>query len=97
MLRHQGFTRCWAVKVACRDGTVFQGLGREQIVGKSVLLDETVHDSPENLGPDFTYSMDTPVPRTVECLVRRGVDSVVLYHGSWHILWGGSEIEHTRE
>lgn len=83
MFRHQGLSsRCWAVEVAYRDGTIFQGFGREQVVGKSVFLDEAVHDSPENLGPDFTYGVDTPVPGTVKCLVRGWIDGVVLYHGS---------------
>jgi hypothetical protein len=67
-----------AVEVTNRNRSVFRRFGGIQVVREAVLLDEALRDDPEDLGPDFTDGMDTPVTRLVESLVRRRVDSLVL-------------------
>jgi len=67
-----------AVKVAGGDSAVRFGQRREEGVRESVLHDEFLGDNPEDLSPDLTNGMDTPVTRTVEGLVRRRVDDDVL-------------------
>ena len=59
-----------AVKVTSRDGTVRLSQRREECIRKPVLLDELLGDNPEDLSPDLTNSVDTPVTRTVEGFVR---------------------------
>lgn len=66
------------VEVACGDGSVLEGLGREEIVGEAVLLDQTLRNDPENLGPNFTDGVDAPVAGLIESLIGRRVDSLVL-------------------
>jgi len=67
-----------AVKVTSGDGTIRFSQRREKCVRESVLLDELLGDNPEDLSPDLTNGVDTPVTRTVEGLVCRGVDGDVL-------------------
>ena len=43
-----------------------------------MLDDETLRDDPEDFGPNFADSVDTPVARLIKSLVRRWVDSVIL-------------------
>jgi hypothetical protein len=45
-----------------------------------VLLNKALRNGPQDFGPNFTNSVYTPITGTVEDLVRRGVDSVVLHH-----------------
>ena len=59
-----------AVKVTSGDGAVRFSHRREECIRKSVLLDELLGDNPEDLSPDLTNSVDTPVTRTVEGFVR---------------------------
>lgn len=66
------------VEVALGDGTVCECRGREEAVAEAVLLDEVLRDDPEDLGPNFADSVNTPVPRSVKRLVRRRVDGAVL-------------------
>ena len=58
-----------AVEVTSGDGAVRFSQRREEGVRESVLLDEFLGDNPEDLSPDLTNGMDTPVARTVESLV----------------------------
>lgn len=69
---------CGAIEVAFRDGTVLQGCRREQAFGVSVNVDEALGHDPEDLSPDFTDGVDTPVAWLVKSLVCRRVDSLVL-------------------
>lgn len=67
-----------AVEVASGDSSIFQRLGREQVLRVTVLLNETLRDDPKDLSPNFANSVDTPVTGLIEGLVGRGVDGLVL-------------------
>jgi hypothetical protein len=67
-----------AVEVTGRDGAILFGQRREEGIRELVLLDEFLGDNPEDLSPDLTNGVHTPVTRLVEGLVRRGVDGDVL-------------------
>jgi hypothetical protein len=66
------------IEVTCGNGTVLERSRREQLVRVTVLLDELLGHDPQNLSPDFTNSMDTPVSWLVERLVGRWVDRLIL-------------------
>ena len=82
------------VEVTHRDGTISERLRREQGVGVSVLGNETLGDDPEDLSPNFTNGVHTPVTRLIERLVRRGVDSVVLQKKGLALIRNTYELEH---
>ncbi len=67
-----------AVEIAFGDGAVLERLRREEIVDEAVLLDEALGDDPEQLRPNFTDRVDTPVAGLVEGLVGRRIDGLVL-------------------
>ena len=68
-----------AVEVAFGDGSVLERLGREEVVGETVLLDQLLGDDPEQLCPDFADRVQASVPRLVQGLVGGRVDGLVLY------------------
>lgn len=74
----EGVDLLGAVEVACGDGAVFEGLGWEERFGVAVLLDETLGDNPEDLSPDFSDGVYTPVAGLIQSLVSGGVDGLVL-------------------
>lgn len=57
------------VKVTLRNGTILERSRREQRVGESVLLNETVRYDPEDLCPHFTNGVYAPVAGLVKRLV----------------------------
>ena len=67
-----------AVEVARGYGAVLERSRGEEVLCVSVLLNEALGDDPEDLSPDFTDGVDTPVAGLVEGLVRRRVDGLVL-------------------
>jgi hypothetical protein len=79
------FARCrvftCAVELALGDRAILKRLGREKRLRVFVLLDQALGNSPENLRPDFTDGVHTPVARLIERLVARGVDLGVLKTG----------------
>ena len=80
MLRYQwlmGGSR--TVEVTGWHSAIFQWFRREQILRVSVFLNEYLQHGPQDLGPDFTDSMNTPIPGIVKNLICRGVDGVVLH------------------
>ena len=66
------------VEVPGGNGTILLDQGREERIREPVLLYKFIGDDPEDLSPDFTNGVHTPVTRLVEGLVRRGVDVDVL-------------------
>jgi len=62
-----------SVKVTGGNGAVLFGQRREEGIREFVLLDEFLGDNPEDLSPDLTDGMYTPVTWLVEGFVRRGV------------------------
>ena len=68
-----------AVEVALGHGPVRERLRREEVVDEAVLLDQALGDDPEDLRPDLTDGVDTPVAGRVESLVDGGVDGLVLW------------------
>lgn len=71
-------TFAFTVEVTRWDGSVLTRCGRVELVRVSVLVDEFLRHDPEELSPDFTDGVDTPVAGLVKGLVRRWVDSRVL-------------------
>jgi len=69
--------RSLLVEIAEGNGAVLECGGREECSGEPVLGDELLLDDPEDLGPDFTDGVNTPVTSSVEDLVSRRVDSRV--------------------
>ena len=67
-----------AVEVARGYGAVLERSRGEEVLCVPVLLDEALGDDPEDLSPDFTDGVDTPVAGLVEGLVHRGVNCFVL-------------------
>ena len=67
-----------AVEVTNRDRAISERSGRVEAVRETVLGDETLRDDPEDLSPDFTDGVDTPVAGLVEGLVGGRVDSLIL-------------------
>jgi len=66
------------IEVTCRDGSILERCGREEVVRVTVLLDELLGHDPQHLCPNFTNSMNAPVSWLVEGLVARWVDSLIL-------------------
>lgn len=66
------------IEVALGNCAIGKRFRREEGVRVSVLGNETLGDDPEDLSPNFTNGVHTPVTRLIESLVRRGVDGVVL-------------------
>ena len=67
-----------SVEVTGRNRTILFDQRREEGFRKPVVLDEFIGNNPEDLGPDFTNGMHTPVTWLVESLVCRGVNVDVL-------------------
>jgi hypothetical protein len=59
-----------SVEVARGDGAIFLDQRREEGIRELVLLDEFLGDNPEDLSPDLTNGVHTPVTRLVQGLVR---------------------------
>ena len=100
MLGYQRFTLasssvlCWPVEVALRDGTILERKRREQRIGIAVLGNQALRDDPEDLSPNFTNGVHTPVTRLIESLVCRGIDSVVLQKKGLAPIRNTYELEH---
>lgn len=65
-----GSVFCGFIEVAFWDGSILKRRRREERVGVAVLLDKTLGDNPEDLSPDFTDGVDSPVTWLVQGLVR---------------------------
>jgi hypothetical protein len=66
------------IEVTLWYGSVLEGCRREQCVGIAVLVDELLRHDPEDLCPNFTNGVDTPVTRLVKGLVRRRINGLIL-------------------
>lgn len=73
-----GLVFAGSVEVPSRDGAILVDQRREKGNREPVLLDEFIGDNPEDLSPDFTNGVHTPVTWFVEGLVCRGIDFDVL-------------------
>jgi len=67
------FTFSGSIEVAGRNGAILFGQRREEGIREFVLLDEFLGDDPEDLSPDLTNRVDTPVTWLIEGFVRRGI------------------------
>jgi hypothetical protein len=68
-----------AVEIVLREGTVLEGLRREEVIGETVLLDEIVRDVPKHLCPYSSNGMLMLLSvYKVPYLVKRTYDTEVL-------------------
>lgn len=67
------------IEIAFGDRAVFESQRREERVSVAVFVDEPLGDDPEYLCPNLADGMYTPVARFVQCLIRRRVNSLVLF------------------
>ena len=107
LLHHERISMLWyqwlkaggrTIEVACGHSAVFQRLRREQVLRVSMFLDKALQHGPQNLSPNFTNSVDTPIPGIVKSLICRGVDGVVLHEKrDRNAAQGGRKGENTKE
>ena len=64
-----GLVFAGSVKVTGGDGAIFLNQRREEGIREPVLFDKFIGDNPEDLSPDFSNGVYTPVTWLVEGLV----------------------------
>lgn len=84
MLRNEYSLLVFTIEITERDSAILGRGRREEILSEAVFLNKLLRDDPEDLSPDFTNGVDTPISRLIESLVSGGVDGLVLSRTDKH-------------